>query len=57
VRALFINEDDGSLSVRIESEDDIKVAQFCAIRVDDKRNQQFAKPDEGGEFGSHSLKA
>ena len=57
MRALFINEDDGSLSVRIESEDDIKVAQFCAIRVDDERNQQFAKPDEGGEFGSHSLKA
>jgi len=57
VRALFINEDDGSLTVRIKSEDDIKVAQFCAIRVDDERNRQFAKPGEGEEFGSHSLKA
>ena len=57
VRAAFINEDDGSLTVRIKSEDDLKAVQFCAVRADHERNQEFAKPGKGGEFGSHSLKA
>jgi len=57
VRAVFINEDDGSLTVRIRSVDDQRVAQFCAVRADHERNREFAKPSEGGTFGGHPLKA
>jgi len=31
--------------------------QFCAVGADRERNGAFAKPGEGGMFGSHYLKA
>jgi hypothetical protein len=44
VRASFINEDDGSYTVRIKSQDGLREVQFCAIKAQHERNREFARP-------------
>ena len=55
VRAQFINETDGSLTVRITSLDDRKMAQFCAVKLEHERNREFAKHAVGGLDVSESF--
>jgi hypothetical protein len=43
VRASYINEDDGSYTVRIKSQDGRREVQFCAVRGQHERNREYAR--------------
>jgi hypothetical protein len=40
-RAKYINEDDGSYTVKIKNPDRRRMAQFCAVKTDHKRNHEL----------------
>jgi hypothetical protein len=42
VRALYINEDDGSYTVHIKSPDGRRIVKFCAASATHERNRKFA---------------
>jgi hypothetical protein len=52
VRASFINEDDGSLTVVIKSKDGRRVVRFCAVKGEHERNRAYARHPEAGVVGS-----
>jgi hypothetical protein len=43
VRAVFVNEDDGTYSVTIKSPDDRRIVRFCAAPPNHERNRSFAR--------------
>ena len=47
VRASYVNEDDGSYTVRIKSLDGRREVQFCAVKAEHERNREFAKDPVG----------
>jgi hypothetical protein len=52
VRASFINEDDGSLTVVIKSKDGRRVVRLCAVKGEHERNRAYARHPEAGVVGS-----
>ena len=42
MRAEYINEDDGSYTVKIKSPDGRRMVQFCAVKWEHERNREFA---------------
>jgi hypothetical protein len=56
VRAVYINEDDGSYTVQVKSPDGRKIVRFCAAKADSERNREFARLPEEGSVGSDPLK-
>lgn len=56
VRAEFINEDDGSYTVRIKSKDGRRVVQFCAVKAEHERNREFVRNAEDGTVEMDHLK-
>lgn len=56
VRAVYINEDDGSYTVQVKSPDGRKIVRFCAAKADSDRNREFARLPEEGSVGSDPLK-
>ena len=53
--ANYVNEDDGSYTVRIKSPDGLRGAVFCAIKAQHEWNRQFARSPDGSD--AHHLKA
>ena len=49
-RAEYINEDDGSYTVKIKSLDNRRMVQFCAAKPEHERNREFAR--DAGDFES-----
>jgi hypothetical protein len=46
-RAEFVNEDDGSLTVIVKSQDGRRIVEFCGCKAEHERNREFARhPDE-----------
>jgi hypothetical protein len=56
VRAEYINEDDGSYTVKIKSPDNRRMVQFCAVKAEHERNREFARHAEGGDNLNYALK-
>jgi hypothetical protein len=56
VRAVYINEDDGSYTVQVKSPDGRRVVRFGAAKADSDRNREFARLPEEGSVGSDPLK-
>ena len=56
VRAQYINEDDGSLTVIIKSLDGCRVAEFCVVKGEHERNQEYVRHVEEGTIGNDFLK-
>ena len=56
VRAQYINEDDGSLTVIIKSPDGRRVVQFCAVKGEHERNWEYVRHAEEGVIGDDFLK-
>jgi hypothetical protein len=56
VRAQFINENDGSLTVRIRSADGRRIINFCASSSNHERNRAFARHPEEDSVGGEWLK-
>ena len=56
-----MNKDDGSLTMKVGSVDDRKMAQFYGVKAKYERNREFAKHTErkyaNGVFDNLSLKA
>ena len=57
VRAAYINEDDGSYTYIIKSEDGRWIVQFCAMKADHECNREFVRHAEEDTIGSDHLKA
>jgi hypothetical protein len=55
VRAEYVNEDDGSYTVKIKSPDGRRMVQFCAVKAEHERNREFARHAESGD--NYSLNA
>jgi hypothetical protein len=51
VRATLINEDDGSVTVIIKSQDGRRVVRFCAMKAEHARNRLYARPPEDRAIG------
>jgi hypothetical protein len=49
VRAEYVNEEDGSLTVRIRSRDGRRIVKFCAAPANHERNRSFARVTEVGK--------
>ena len=43
VRAVYINEDDGSYTVNIKSPDGRRIVKFCAVSAAHERNRKLAR--------------
>jgi hypothetical protein len=56
VRAEYINEDDGSYTVKIKSPDGLRMVQFCAVKAEHERNREFARSAENKNVGNYRLK-
>ena len=56
MRAQYINEDDGSLTVIIKSLDGCRVAEFCVVKGEHERNQEYVRHVEEGTIGNDFLK-
>ena len=56
MRAEYINEDDGSCTVRIKSPDARRMVQFCAVKSEHERNREFARYMKDSGIRTHSLK-
>jgi hypothetical protein len=46
VRAEYVNEDDGSYTMRIKNRDGRKHVQFTAVRVEHDRNREYVRHPE-----------
>ena len=55
MRAEYINEDDGSYTVKIKSPDGLRMARFCAVKAEHERNREFVRKAGDGHVGCHSL--
>lgn len=51
VRATLINEDDGSVTVIIKSQDGRRVVRFCAVKAEHERNRMYARHPEERAIG------
>ena len=51
VRLTLINEDDGSVTVIIKSENGRRIVCFCAVKAEHKRNRLYASPPEEHAVG------
>lgn len=56
VRAEYINEDDGSYTVKIKSPDGRRMVQFCAVKTEHERNREFARDAEDKNIRNNHLK-
>jgi len=56
VRAIYINEDDGSYTVIIKSQDGRRTATFTAVTAKHERNREYVRHAEDGEACSSHLK-
>jgi len=45
-RAVFTNEDNGDLTVKIKSEDGRRVVKWLAAKANHERNRSFARPED-----------
>ena len=52
VRAEYTNEDDGSYTIKIKSQDGRRMVQFCAVKAEHERNREFARHAENGKNGN-----
>lgn len=55
VRAQYINEDDGSYTVVITSQDGRRMAQFCAVKGEHERNREYVHHSEERAVGEGFL--
>ena len=56
MRTEYINEDDGSYTIKIRSPNGRRMMQFWAMKAEHERNREFARHTHDGQVGSHSLK-
>jgi hypothetical protein len=57
VRATLINEDDGSVTVIIKSQDGRRIVRFCAVKAEHERNRLYARPPDQHAIGQQWGKA
>ena len=55
-RAEYINEDDGSYTVKIKSPEGRRMVEFCRVPAEHERNHEFARPADENTVGSDWLK-
>ena len=56
MRAVYINEDDGSYTVIIKSQDGRRMAQFTAMTAEHERNREYVRHAEDRDVGMIHLK-
>jgi hypothetical protein len=56
VRATFTNEEDGSYTCVIKSDDGRRIVRFCAMKADHERIREYARPPAAGLIGGDWLK-
>jgi hypothetical protein len=57
VRAVYVNEEDGSYSCTIKNDDGTRIVRFCAMKADHERIRMYARPQEKAAVGGDWLKA
>ena len=55
-RAEFVNEDDGSYTMKIKNPEDRRIVQFCAVSAEHKRNLEFTRFTKKDTVRSNRLK-